>query len=75
MTVKDNWNMACPKCGFDNEIDIAAQVCVRLCPDGTDIMAAAHRDHLWDGYSTAVCYRCGHIGTVNSFTIDVRGQS
>ena len=74
MSVKANWNMACPACGFDNEIDIGATVYVRLCPDGTDVMVAQNGDHEWDGDSTALCNACGHAGTVNRFTIGARGS-
>jgi len=74
-TVSAAWNMACPQCGDDDQIDIGATVYVRLCIDGTDITEAANGDHEWDGDSSALCNACGYAGTVKSFTTDVRGQS
>lgn len=66
-TVTDNWNMRCPVCGADDEIDIAATVNVRLCPDGTDVFAAANGDHEWTDDSAASCTACGHHGKVRDF--------
>jgi len=36
-SVKQIWEMACPKCGASDEIDICADIWVRLCPDGTTL--------------------------------------
>jgi hypothetical protein len=74
MSVKNEWHMACPACGDDDQMDIGATVYVRLSVDGTDLMAAANGDHEWDGDSTALCCACGHAGTVRDFTITGRGQ-
>ncbi len=57
----------CPKCGKADEIDIAATVWVRLCPDGTDVTQAANGDHEWEDSSPVKCCACGHDGTVASF--------
>jgi hypothetical protein len=72
-TVKEAWNMACPNCGDDERIDIAAIVWVRLCPDGTDITEADNGDHEWTNKSKAVCCTCGHTSSVGKFT-EARGQ-
>jgi hypothetical protein len=42
-TVSSTWPMRCPKCGKDDEIDICADVWVRVCPEGTDVSAAKIR--------------------------------
>ena len=69
MTDLDNaFGMKCPACGNSDRIDVAATVFVRLCRDGTDIFAAANGDHEWTDTSAAHCIRCGHAGTVASFT-------
>ena len=62
------FGMQCPRCGSSNRIDVAATVFVRLCQDGTDVFAAANGDHEWTDTSAAHCGRCGHPGTVASFT-------
>jgi Pyruvate/2-oxoacid:ferredoxin oxidoreductase delta subunit len=67
-TVTETWNMACPECGADDQIDIAAQIWIRLCPDGTDAAAAANGDHEWRDTDAAVCHGCGHQSTVAAFT-------
>lgn len=67
-TVTKMWEMQCPNCGFDTRIDISAQVYVRLLPDGTSPDEAEDSSHVWDNSSTAVCYECGHVGTVETFS-------
>lgn len=72
ITVREAWKMECPHCGDDQRIDICASVWVRLCPDGTDTMAAANGDHEWDSASAAVCHTCGFAGTVRDFSTEER---
>jgi hypothetical protein len=64
----NQFGLRCPKCGRGDEIDIAATVWVRLCPDGTDIFAAANGDHEWSDHSGAVCIACGYSGNVSDFS-------
>lgn len=66
-TVKEAWNMVCPECGCDDEIDIAATLWVRLCPDGTDVNAAANGDHEWGDHDPAECMACGFQGAAADF--------
>lgn len=66
-TVKEEWEMACPKCGQDHAIDICANIWVRLFPDGTDPYEAANQHHDWDEHNDAVCNACGFSGTVGDF--------
>jgi hypothetical protein len=63
------FNMRCPKCGGEDQIDIAATVWVRLTGDGTDADEAADGGHFWDDDSPARCvrWRCDHQGTVKDF--------
>ena len=58
-----------PDCGRSDEIDIAATVWVRLCPEGTDVTAAECGDHEWENSSTAKCCACGHCATVAAFGV------
>ena len=54
MTDLDNaFGMKCPECGASDEIDVCADVWVRLCPDGTDITAAENGDTEWTDHSGA----------------------
>ena len=64
----NQFGLRCPECGKDDEIDIAATVWVRLCPDGTDIFAAQDGDHEWEEASAAKCCSCGHDGNVSEFS-------
>ena len=59
----NQFDMACPECGGDSEIEVAATVWVRLCPDGTD----ASGDHEWDDDSPCRCGACGHEARVADF--------
>ncbi len=59
--------MRCPKCRASDEIDIAATVWVRLCPDGTDVTQAENGDHEWTDGNRAACHSCGHEATVWDF--------
>jgi len=43
-SVLQTWHMACPECAASGEIDVCADVWVRLCPDGTDVNAAENGD-------------------------------
>ena len=63
----NDFGMKCPKCGASDQLDVAATVWVRLCPDGTDVYAAENGDHEWDNGSAVVCHSCGHSGTVRDF--------
>lgn len=64
MTAGNQWGLYCPGCGQDGEIDIAATVWVRLCPDGTDVTLARNGDHEWDNDAPAACSACGFHGRV-----------
>jgi hypothetical protein len=65
--IENAFAMKCPKCGASDEIDVAATVWVRLCPDGTDVTAAEDGDHEWSDQSGAVCHGCGFGGNVDDF--------
>jgi hypothetical protein len=60
--------LRCPECGKGDEIDIAATVWVRLCPDGSDVTQAANGDHEWEDTSPVKCCACGYHGTVTTFS-------
>ena len=65
----NQFGLRCPQCGKGDEIDIAATVWVRLCPDGTDVTAAANGDHEWQKDSAVHCCACGHCATVTAFEV------
>lgn len=74
-TVQDEWSMACPKCGKDDEIDVLASLYVRLTPDSTDADASHDGEHAWSPASAAKCCACGHSGIVREFTTESAAQA
>ena len=59
--------LACPQCGRDDRIDIAALVWVRQTADGTDIDEADDHSHEWGDDSPAACRACGNTGPAKDF--------
>jgi hypothetical protein len=66
--IHNDFGMSCPKCKASSQIDVCANIWVRLCRDGTDPYEAANQDHEWTDTSAAYCENCDHCGTVASFT-------
>ena len=66
-TVRDEWAMACPQCGKDDEIDVLASLYVRLTPDGTDANTSHDGEHAWSPQSATKCCACGHSGIAREF--------
>jgi hypothetical protein len=64
----NDFGMKCPKCGASDEIDVCADVWVRLCPDGADVTAAENGDTEWTDHSGAKCCACGFGGNVSDFS-------
>lgn len=60
MSVRDEWNMACPNCGDDEDLHIVFTGECRLFPDGTE----DDGDHEWEGKSACRCGICDWTGTV-----------
>lgn len=71
--VTENWGIRCPACGDCDEIDIAATLWVRLCPDGTDPQLAANGDHEWSDDHAACCNACSFVGKVCDFRTAEKG--
>lgn len=69
MSVRENWEMECPQCHDDSQIDVTAWIDVRLTPDGTDADEANSGDHEWDGGSPCCCVACGFSGRVSDFAV------
>jgi hypothetical protein len=67
--IDNDFGMKCPACGASDQIDVCADVWVRLCRDGTDVTSAANGDHEWSDYSGAKCCACGHGGNVADFQV------
>lgn len=63
----NSWGLRCPACHSTDDIDIAATVWVRLCPDGTDPDLARCGDHEWSDADPAKCNACGFDGRVRQF--------
>ena len=66
----NQYGMFCPSCGHSDEIDITANVDVRLTYDGTDADESADGSHNWDDDTPCSCANCGHSATVADFTPD-----
>ena len=66
-TVREEWAMACPKCGSDEQIDVLASAYVRLTPDGSDADASHDGEHAWSVCSATKCCACGHSGIAREF--------
>lgn len=56
-TVKETWNMACPKCGQDDALKVAVTTWKHLTSHGTE----GDGDHEWDSESNMMC-DCGWGG-------------
>jgi len=69
MSVREEWNMECPKCHDDNHIEVTVKVDAALTEDGTDVFGANCGDQEWDETSPARCNDCYFSGTVAEFTI------
>ncbi|MGD0973458.1 MAG: hypothetical protein ABR866_05180 [Candidatus Korobacteraceae bacterium] len=64
----NTFGLRCPQCGASDQIDICADVWVRLCPDGADATAAENGDTEWTDHSGAKCCACGFGGNVSDFS-------
>jgi hypothetical protein len=56
--------MCCPACKDDTQLDITANVNVRLRVNGTDADESEDGDHEWNDESACSCGSCGWSGTV-----------
>ena len=61
------FNMKCPHCGAEDQIDVAITGWVRLTPDGSDPAAAEDSESYFDTDSEAICWACRKCGTVSDF--------
>lgn len=64
------FDMKCPKCGKSDQIDVSAQVYVRLTRFGSSQDEAECGDTEWDNDSVATCQACAYVATVKDFRID-----
>jgi hypothetical protein len=65
--MSNTFDMKCPKCGCEDQIDIQASIWVRVTSDGTDADAPSCGDHIWEPDSVAACEACGYNGKVKDF--------
>jgi len=63
------FDMRCPKCGNEDQLDVQAKLWIRLCEDGTDADASEDGNHEFGAESPAQCCACGHCGTVREFEL------
>jgi hypothetical protein len=67
MSVREEWEMECPKCRDDSHIFVSVKVLAHMLPDGsTDTVG----DQEWDEESDCQCSTCGHQGRVADFKIE-----
>jgi hypothetical protein len=66
--IDNDFGMRCPNCKASDQIDVCANIWLRLCRDGTDPYEAANQHHEWDEHNNAVCRTCGHDGDVAEFS-------
>ena len=69
-TVREEYEMACPKCGRYEDIKIAVIAFPTLTPDGIDIACG---DTEWDDDRLAYC-DCGFSGLAKNFKADQSEQ-
>jgi hypothetical protein len=62
------FDMKCPKCGSEEQIDIQAAIWVRVTSDGTDADASGCGDHEYTPDNPACCAACDYTGTVKDFS-------
>jgi len=66
------FEMKCPKCGCEDQIDIQAAIWVRVTSDGTDADASGCGDHEYTPDSPTSCAACDYKGRAKDF--DPRGN-
>ena len=71
-TVREEFGLACPKCGSDRDLRIAITTWIELTPDGS---VTVDDHHEWDHRSLCRCRACGYRTSVDAFTARERGVS
>lgn len=61
--LRDEYDLACPKCGQADRLHIAVTSMAELTIDGSDTIGG----HEWDDRSTCACPECGFRGHVADF--------
>jgi hypothetical protein len=69
-SVFKEWNMRCPECCSDEEIEICCNIWARLHTDGTTTDDTQDGSHEWNPESPAKCRRCDFSGKVLDFEIE-----
>lgn len=70
-TVRALFELACPSCGSDNDLEIVITAWAELSTDGTEPTG----DHDWDDSSGCRCDACQRTGTVADFRINIPSVS
>ncbi len=63
--LRNEYDLACPRCGQADTLSIEITCTARLSIDGTE----PNGDHYWDDTSSCRCDACDHNGTVGEFRI------
>jgi Zn ribbon nucleic-acid-binding protein len=66
MSVLTEWDMICPKCNRDDQLQVTVQMWALLTPDGTE----PEGDQEWDSESACMCQNCGYAGQVSDFKVE-----
>jgi hypothetical protein len=69
-SVLKEWNMRCPECCSDEEIEICCNIWARLHTDGTTTDDTQDGSHEWNTENPAKCRRCDFSGKVLDFEIE-----
>jgi hypothetical protein len=69
-TVRQTFQLACPKCGSDEHLCVAIETWANLSADGTDPVG----DHDWNQYSGCRCTSCEFAGAIENFRVEPDAQ-
>jgi hypothetical protein len=64
-TLRDTFELACPKCGQAEALEVQITAMALLTRDGTEPFG----DHEWDDNSLCRCPECDHSGNISAFTV------
>ena len=63
-TVREMYDLACPKCGDDDTLQLVISTWATLSTEGTEPFG----DHEWDGAASCRCRSCKFTSDVRSFS-------
>ncbi len=69
MSVKNSWEMCCPKCGSDESVNVEVNKWILLTEDGTED-SSLDLGNEWYEDSAARCSACDFEGIVKDFWVE-----